>query len=1201
MEAASVHASPSHDQSLAPGFMVVHGNHPEALRDLLLAWLGRHPLGPLEDEWVLVQSNGVAQWLRLSLARTAREGGAGIAAAMRTELPAAFIWRAYRAVLGESAVPAASPFDKSLLAWRLMRLLPALLHEPAFAPLARFLAGDEDLRKRYQLAERLADLFDQYQVYRADWLADWAAGRDRIATSRHGEQPVPDELRWQPRLWRALQEDVGAAAAEGGRAAVHRRFLAAAQAARGQARPAGLPRRLVVFGISSLPQQALEVLAALAQWVQVLMCVHNPCEHDWSDIVADKDLLRAEHRRQRPRPVRATGAAQPGDAQAALHLNAQPLLAAWGKQGRDFIRLLDHHDELASYAQRFADIGQRVDHFEANAGDTLLRQLQDDIRDLRPLDETRGRWPAVDAAAEHSLRFHVTHGPQREVEVLHDELLAAFAHDPGLQPRDVIVMVPDIAAYAPHVQAVFGLPAPGDPRRIPFSIADQGLRHHDPLLGALERLLSLPQSRIAVSDVLDWLEVPSLRERFGIDESQLPLLHRWVRAANVRWGLHAPQRQALELPLAGDVNSWDFGLKRMLLGYAAGDGPAWCGIEPLDEIGGLESALLGPLVRLVETLERHWRLLGTAATPVQWGERLRVLLADFFDADAEEADGLTLRRLEQGLLDWEDACAAADFTEALPLSVVREHWLAQVDAPALSQPFLAGGVTFATLLPMRAIPFRVVALLGMNDGDYPRSRPGADFDLMAQDFRPGDRSRREDDRYLFLEALLSARERLHLSWVGRSIHDPSERAPSVLVAQLRDHIAAGWRLRRDEALAQEDAGRRLLAALTREHRLQPFDNAYFDTAGRAAGLFSYAREWRLGRPHAPVDAPVDVPVDAPAGEAVPELPPSASEAGPLTLKRLGDFMRNPVREFFRQRLGVYFESDETLEEDEEPFRLDALVNWKLQDELIAAQRGAIEEGVPADGLAEVRAAALARMARRGDLPQGEFGVLEQEALARPMDEMFERYASALQDWPVPLPHEALELPSPWPADPSARLADWLDHLRANHRGDHCRLLLLSSGLIKDKTYRLDKIAPQWVTHLAAHCAGVPLTTHLISKAGVVTLPQLPAGQAQAAWQALVEAWRQGMRRPLPLALQCGREWLARGGQGGSPEAAWEGARKAYEGDAFSGGTPERDQSQELARAYPDFQALWAAGEFAHWCEQLLAPLWRALHPQEGDA
>ena len=257
-------------------------------------------------------------------------------------------------------------------------------------------------------------------------------------------------------------------------------------------------------------------------------------------------------------------------------------MAAWGKQGRDFIGLLDEHDDETArvgYEGHFSAIGQRIDLFESrqepDAATTLLEQLQDDIRDLRPLAETRAHWPAVDPARDASIRFHIAHGPQREVEVLHDQLLAAFNADPTLTPRDVIVMVPDIDAYAPYIQAVFGLLDRADPRFIPFSVADQGQRATDPLVQALETLLALPQSRLAVSDLLDLLEVPALRRRFGIDAEDLPRLHRWVRGANIRWGLHAEQRASLDLPVQPEADAqhtWRFGLRRMLLGYAVGAG-----------------------------------------------------------------------------------------------------------------------------------------------------------------------------------------------------------------------------------------------------------------------------------------------------------------------------------------------------------------------------------------------------------------------------------------------------------------------------------------------------------------------------------------------------------------------------------------------------------------------------------------------------
>jgi exodeoxyribonuclease V gamma subunit len=1145
--------------------MVIHGNHPETLRDLVLAWTGRHPLAPLEDEQVLVQSNGVAQWLKLAFARDARDGGCGIAAGLRMELPSRFVWRTYRAVLGEDAVPDASPFDKAALVWRLMRLLPALLREDVFEPLRRFLQRDDDLRKRHQLAERLADLFDQYQVYRADWLEAWARGEDVVATSRQGVQPVAPAWLWQPRLWRAVRESVDARAAAGGRAEVHGRFLDAARAWRGP-RPPALPERVIVFGISSLPQQSLEVLAAAARWCQVLMCVHNPCEHDWSHVVADKDLLRAERLRQRRRP-----GGEGAIAEEALHLHAQPLLAAWGRQGRDFIRLLDGHDERERYEPLFAGIGQRVDAFFANGGATLLEQLQDDIRDLRPPAETRARWPAVDPRRDGSIRFHVAHGAQREVEILHDRLLAAFAADPGLRPRDVLVMVPDIAAYAPHVQAVFGLFDAEDARHIPFAVADRGARRHDPLLGAVERLLRLPESRFAVTEVLDLLDAPAVRARFGIGEDQLPLLRRWIEAAGIRWGLHAGQRGALGLPDDLSANTWRAGLRRMLLGYAAGGGDAWGELVPMDEVGGLDAALLGPLVRFVDALEAHWEALRRPAAPAAWGERLRALLADFLAVETD-ADVATLARLEEALQAWLDACADAGLVEALPLSVPREHWLAQMDPDRLDGAFLTGGVTFATLMPMRAIPFRWVALLGMNGDDYPRRRPAMDFDLMAQDYRPGDRSRREDDRYLFLEALLSARRHLHVSWVGRSIVDNGERPPSVLVAQLRDHLAAGWRL---AGATGEGDGRALLDALTLEHPLQPFSPAYFTASGDPR-LFSYAREWRAAAGAA-----------APPALPEPPLAPLAHPPAP-SLQGLAEFLRDPAASFFERRLGVHLDEADPPDVDHEPFELGKLDNWRLQDELIVAQRAALEAGGARE---EALAARLDAMALRGDLPVGAFGAAVQRELAEPMAGLFDRYAQTRADWPGRLPDEPVRFEALVDGF-AVNLDDWLGDLHRGAGDARARVLLASTGLVDAKTrkYRRDKLLRHWVPHLAGHLGGRPLTTVLVSKVGTVTLPPLDAAQARMHWDALIAAWCEGLRRPLPLAVATGFAWLAKGGRAGAASSeALDAARKSYEGE---GG--ERERHPCLARAFPDFDALAADGAFARLADALLRPLAESL-------
>jgi exodeoxyribonuclease V gamma subunit len=1199
------------DSALQPGFMVIHGNRLEALRGLAVEWMRRHPLGPLENETILVQSNGISQWLKLALAADESRGGAGIAAALDVTLPARFLWQAYRSVLsqreGEDAVPPVSPFDKPRLVWRLMRLLPALMDAPVFAPLARFLAEDDDLRKRHQLAERLADLFDQYQVYRADWLTAWAAGEDVILTARGEARPLAEAQRWQAELWRALRDDILQTRGEQGlassRAAVHERFLEACQAL--SVRPPGLPRRVVVFGISSLPAQTLEALAAMARVSQVLLCVHNPCRHYWADIIEHKDLLRAERRRQQRRP------GMPADlAETELHLHAQPLLAAWGKQGRDYLRLLDEFDEEQAYRNLFEGESLRIDLFDSPLGEgegsaepSLLRQLQDDILELRPLHETRATWPAVDPVRDRSLRFQVAHSALREVEILHDQLLAAFSEDPTLRPRDILVMVPDVDQYAAAVQAVFGRLDPDDTRHIPFTLSDQASRHRLPLLIALESLLRLPELRLSVSDLLDLLEVPAVRARFGIAEAGLPTLRRWIEGAGIRWGLDARQRQSLDLPAGLTANTWAFGLRRLLLGYAVGDaadGP-WQGIEPYDDIGGLEAALAGPLVTLIDTLEDQWRTLAEPTDVSTWGERLRGLLEACFLADSDQ-DLMALTRLEQALDAWQESAEEAGLTEPLPLSVVREHWLSQVDEASLSQRFLAGAVNIATLMPMRAIPFRHVCLLGMNDADYPRVQRPLDIDLMAHDYRPGDRSRREDDRYLFLEALLSARDRLTISWVGRSIIDNSEQPPSVLLGQLRDHLARGWRLSCSASPGHddEDGGKALLAALTTEHPLQPFSIEYFR---EGASLSTYAHEWReLHRPDAE---------PAPA-EKVP-LAPFRQES-PLTLAQLGNFLKAPVQAFYTTRLKVFLETEAMERLDHEPFALGGLDHWQLQHALIGASREAVEAGEPIE---PVLAATLERLERQGRLAMGGFAERMRDKLVEPMDTLFADYRQVLEAWP-----HAMEEPLTVSLDLQAALGqglgegtgeglvleDWLGELRVNDAMERCRVLLTTSSLVNKGKYHWKHWLGPWVAHLAGQLEG-PMTTRLLSRAGGGTLAPLPADEARAHLATIAAAWQRGMATPLPLARDTAFAWLEKGGSpaamarclaGNASEEdhkAWKAASTTFYGSGFNNDHGERGRDAYLLRQWPELEAIVRSAEgggFAELAEALYAPLLRAV-------
>ncbi len=1134
-------------QSLNAAFMVVQSNSLDELRSLVISIMRRYPLAPLENEIALVQSNGIAQWLKLALAEDPEEddlGGCGIAAAIDVQLPGSFMWQLYRMVLGRDEIPPKSLLDKAPLTWRLMRLLPQVIDRPHFEPLQRFLTHDTDLRKRYQLSERLADLFDQYQVYRADWLEDWAEGRHQLRNVRGEVNPLPPTSCWQAELWRALLDDVGEQGMAQSRAGVHQRFIERINNL--TETPAGLPSRVIVFGISSLPAQVLEALAGLARFSQVLLCVHNPCRHHWADIVADKDLLRHQYKRQ----SRKSGMPAVLDPDA-LHQHAHPLLAAWGKQGRDYINLLDSYDDPNSYRAAFRD--GRIDLFSDTPPHNLLNQLQDDILELRPLNETREHWPAVDLASDESIRFHIAHSAQREVEILHDQLLARFSANPDLRPRDVIVMVPDVDSYAPHIRAVFGQLDRHDSRFIPFTLADQGQRGRDPLLIAVEHLLKLPDSRFPVSEILDLLDVPALRARFGVEERDLPTLHRWIEGAGVRWGMNAEQRAGLGLPDELEQNSWHFGLRRMLLGYAVGSAEACEGIEPYDEIGGLDAALIGPLVALLDALELAHQQLTRPAQPNEWGYRLQALMQLFFKASNEHDDYL-LTQLEELRETWLETCEAVGLSDELPLTVVREAWLAGLDQGRLSQRFLAGAVNFCTLMPMRAIPFKLVCLLGMNDGDYPRAQPPLDFDLMGSDYRPGDRSRREDDRYLLLEALLSARHQLYISWVGRSIRDNSERPASVLIGQLRDHLASGWRLL--------DESGDLLSAMTQEHPLQPFSARYFHEGDQ---LFSYASEWQVlhQQPESQNEAQL--------------LNPYVQEE-PLSLALLQDFLRNPVRHFFTQRLKVYFEAAEAPLADEEPFVLDALQRYMLSDSLLEA---ALRQP---DNVDQALTAQARRLQNSGLLPMAGFGECLQRELIEPLPDLLQRYQQLLTLWPKPLSSAMpinLELQG-------VRLEGWLAglHQRADDGLLSVTTIPNSIGSIKSRKWH--RLTKPWVNHLVACASGLSLSTALVASDDTLLLEPMEPDRAIRFLGDLLLAWQAGMRQPLPIAVKTAFAWLSQT----DPLKAEAAARKAYEGDGQTS-EGERRESPALSRQYANFDALLEDETFFGWCDALYRPLFEA--------
>ncbi|WP_162198666.1 exodeoxyribonuclease V subunit gamma, partial [Rheinheimera mesophila] len=665
---------------LEPGFLVIHSNQLEQLRALLVQFCQRYPLSALELEQVLVQSNGIAQWLKLAFAASPDaadpyERGLGIAAAMQVQLPGRFIWSMYQLALPEQQLPDLSVFSKDSLRWRIFRLLPALVAQDEFELLRRFISDDQDQQKRAQLALKLADLFDQYQVYRADWLADWAKGLYRLAQMDGDAKAMPDDQLWQAKLWQAILAELPKEQQQQSRFSLHQTFLREVKS--WKKAPKNLPRRVIIFGISSLPQQMLEVLSALAPYCQILLAVLNPCQLYWADIIAEKDKVKAAQKRQ---PQKA--GFLPLASAEQLSGQAQPLLAAWGKQGRDYIRLLDQFDETAAHKELFAH--QKVDLFQSPDTSHLLGQLQDDILQLRSISETQSQWPALTPEAARSISFQKAHSPLREVEILHDHLLQLFAENPELGAKDVMVMVPDINSYAPLIEAVFGKVAPGDLRSIPYSISDQHSKKQQPLLQALEVLLSPEQQRLNASTVFDMLDISALQQRFGLKAAALPKIKQWIEGAGIRWGLDQQHRQQLGLRHSFEQNSWLFGIRRMLLGYVAGDTAPWQGIAPYADVAGLEAAELGPVLVLLQKIDELWQQLPVKRSPTAWYQLFTQLLQDFFAPDELESQQL-VQQLQQQLQSWLDNTTGADLHEELSVQIARQALLEPVQAGGLQQ------------------------------------------------------------------------------------------------------------------------------------------------------------------------------------------------------------------------------------------------------------------------------------------------------------------------------------------------------------------------------------------------------------------------------------------------------------------------------------------------------------------------------------
>jgi len=847
-----------------PGLKLFVSNRLEVLADNLADVLKKPLASPLKKEIIVVQSKGMERWVSMQLASRH-----GICANCRFPFPNSFVHDIFRKILPD--IPERSSFDPKIMIWRIMKILPFCLSRPGFESLQIYLRDTEEKLKLFQLAMHIADTFDQYLLFRPKMIFRWEENR---------------ENHWQAMLWRQLIEKTED---KRHRASLARCFLKKVQ---NLSLPLSedIPKRISVFGISALPRFHMEIFSCLAHITEINLFLANPCREYWGVILSDWE-------RSRKSSLPSHG--KINDQELYLE-SGNTLLASMGTLGRDFFDLLNEfqYEELES----FRDIDDN----------NLLSCIQSDILNLidRPrIAEGKKRVKSGDL----SIQIHSCHSPMREIEVLQDQLLEMFETVPGLMPRDILVMTPDIETYSPYIQAVFDISST-DSRFIPFSIADRNLSKESEIIETFMSVIELCDSRFHASQVLAVLESPAVRRRFGFLDSDLDLIRRWVQDIRIRWGIDVESRRQINLP-AFSENTWKAGLERLILGYAVPghDENLFGNILPYDHIEGGETVVLGKFIEFIEQLFSHVNLLGRSRTLGNWSSHLSDFLEKFFlPEEDQERDMQVIRRILNDLNDME---AESGFDEEIDINVIKCHLRNSFNREDRGFGFIVGGVTFCAMLPMRSIPFKVICMVGMNTAAYPRRSKPLGFDLMSQHPEPGDRSRRNDDRYVFLEAILSARNKLYISYVGQSIQDNTLIPPSVLVSELLDYIEEGFQI--PEGNIRDH--------IFTTHRLQAFSPEYFKESKK---LFSYSRE-NLRTARCIVE---------PRRESFPYICEKLSEPEEewkqVSLNDLCQFFGNSAEFLLKRRLGIYLGKKELIVEEHEPFDFKGLERYSLTEKLL---------------------------------------------------------------------------------------------------------------------------------------------------------------------------------------------------------------------------------------------------------------------------
>ncbi|MDR2925194.1 MAG: exodeoxyribonuclease V subunit gamma [Azoarcus sp.] len=1080
-------------------FSIFFSNRSENLLEALLArWELARLRGPFARGQVIVPGSAMRRYIELAMANRF-----GICAGVDFDYLAQWLWRQIGRVV---EVPAASPYAPDALIWRIF----AALGEGwtgKHARLARYLER-ADARQRFELAGRLARLFDHYLCYRPMWLESWGEGKSVLRTQ---EENLREDEGWQAELWRRVGQHGGSVAFQLPFMNFLRRVarMEDAELAR-----AGLPAAVDVFCLPSVPPLYLEMLRSLARVVDVRLYALNPCREYWFDIV-DARRLSWLARQKRD----------------AFHETGNRLLADWGKQTQAQIEsLLEGEHPVLENAQ-----------FTEHAASHLLARLQNAFLDLRELEAGSVRLDEND----RSIELHLCHSCIRELEVLHDRLLGLFKERADLRPSEIVVLMPDLAAYAPLIEAVFGT-APRE-RHIPWRITGRGRTEENPVARALDDLLALAAGNAPASRVFDLMQQPLVAAHFGLSSAALEEVRGWMSDAGIHWGLDAPQARAAG---ADGGHTVEAGLARLFLSWAAGDAASHAlfagqtGVPHAPQ--GSNGLTLGVFWRVARALSRQRAELLKSHDAEGWRTVLLGSLAALVGDAPEHAEEMRTVRETINALANDMAGGGQETSVALPLDIVHQALIERLDG-FMHGSVPGGAVTFSALPALRGLPYRVVCAIGLDNDAFPAHGRADEFDLMAAFPQKGDRQRRDDERNLFLDVALAARDALHLSCVGRSARDNAELLPSVLVGDLLDALAAACAERPEQPDSIEKARERLIV----RHPLQSFSPKYFVAEEKRnsrlesfRGEFAHAlnerqKRFAENRPHREIRSFGEEESDGDAQEGGIEpfftspLPPPGEEWRCVELNQMKRFFSNPCRFLLRERLGLDFSVAEEELADVEPLVPNRAATWALADRLLPALLTEKGNAAPSP----INDEALFSLARAGgEYPAGSMGegALRGElaalrgfadrvnaALAEPCRPAHSIKLAFALDSESGAESERWELRGAFGALRENGLLAWRysedkssKNKRANKKqaddeeGKRCDAL---------SELRAGDALSIWFDHLALCAApppGMECRARVFTRSGGLVLNPLPSLDARVRLEKILRLYRAGLREPL---------------------------------------------------------------------------------------